>query len=233
MSEVELKLVHGVGVKDMFRATNTVHYRIWSNMLARCYYDNVKEEKKKTYSGDTVAPEWHKLSDFYAWLNTIRGFDDEVSSISGKCLDKNLIIPCSSVFGPKTCVFVDKKINKLTFLRLRGRDDDLPIGLRKDKSNNFSARFSNKYIGTCETALDAHMLWLNARIDHLKAAAKEFKHIDLVGSMLLERHVALMQEHYNNGVEFKPGEFLVIPNDNINDILAIFYKDNVDFQITL
>ncbi|EKP0310185.1 TPA: hypothetical protein ACSCYS_003400 [Aeromonas veronii] len=225
MSEVELKLVHGVGVKDMYRATNTDYYRIWYNMLARCYYENVKEEKKKTYSGDTVAVEWHKLSDFHAWLNTIRGFDDEPSSISGKCLDKNLIIPCSSEFGPKTCVFVDKKINKLTFLRVR--NDGLPIGLREEKSNNFSARFSNKYIGTCPTALGAHMLWLNARIDHLKTAAKEFKHIDLVGSMLLERHVALMQEHYINGVEFKPGEFLPIPNDNLEDILAIFYKDPI------
>jgi len=219
----EISLAHGVGVNDMFRATPKSFYRMWYNMLSRCYYTN-SNVQKSAYEGDYVADEWHYLSAFYNWLMSIRGYSpDGESSTTGKCIDKNLIVPCTNVYSKETCIFVSRKINKLTFIR--DRDDNLPIGLREEKTGYYSVRFCNKYIGTKETPIEAHMLWLNARIDHLSMAVKAFQTEDPLGAMLLERHVKVMQLHYDNKVEFKRGNILMLDNDNIDEILGLFYKD--------
>lgn len=221
-SRLELSLIHGVGINDMMNSTSSQHYTKWYNMLSRCYR-NVESEKKNTYSGDSVAEEWHFLSNFHNWLLSIKGYTSgDDSYTKGKCIDKNLIIPASSVYSKETCVFVSPRINKVTFIR--ERDDDLPIGIRKEANGHFSVRFCNKYVTTKPTALEAHMVWLGERIKYMSNLAKSEMHEDMVGAMLLERHVKLMTSHVKNNIEFRKDSFMVIENDNLNEILGIFYK---------
>lgn len=218
----ELSLVHGVGINDMMNSTSSPHYTKWYNMLSRCYYKK-DSDKKNTYAGDSVSSEWHFLSEFYNWLISINGYTSGRDSYTcGKCIDKNLIIPASSIYSKETCVFVSSKINKITFIR--ERDDELPIGIRKERNGHFSVRFCNKYIATKPTAIEAHMVWLGERIKYMSQVAKEEAVNDKVGSMLLERHVKLMSMHKDNNIEFKKGLFIPLENDNINEILSIFYK---------
>lgn len=222
-SNPELSLIHGVGINDMMNSTSSPHYTKWYNMLSRCYR-KVETEKKNTYSGDSVDEEWHFLSNFYNWLLSINGYTSgDDSYTNGKCIDKNLIIPASSIYSKETCVFVSPRINKVTFIR--ERDDGFPIGVRKESNGHFSVRFCNKYVATKPTALEAHMVWLGERIKYMSDLAKDEKPKDVVGSMLLERHVKLMNIHVRDGIEFKKDSFAIIDNDNIDEILGIFYKD--------
>lgn len=219
---LELSLIHGVGINDMMNSTSSPHYTKWYNMLSRCYRKS-ESEKKNTYSGDSVADEWHFLSNFHEWLLSINGYTSgEDSYTNGKCIDKNLIIPASSIYSKETCVFVSPRINKVTFIR--ERDDEFPIGIRKESNGHFSVRFCNKYVATKPTALEAHMVWLGERIKYMSSLAKDEMQKDRVGAMLLERHVKLMTIHRENNVEFKKDSFLLIDNDNINEILGFFYK---------
>jgi len=50
-----------------------LHYRVYRNLMQRCYYP--KHKSYPYYGGRniTVCPEWHDLITFYDWLLTMAG----------------------------------------------------------------------------------------------------------------------------------------------------------------
>ena len=159
------KLIHGAGINDadyeVYPKINgkqvmCPYYRTWKAMVMRCYYDK-SLERRPTYRGCSVCPEWIYFMKFRAWMM--------VQDWQGKALDKDLLIEGNKVYSPTTCVFVDQTTNNFTNDHGRA-GGDCPLGVYFYKHNGkFMARCGNpfskkqEYLGlfTCEH--EAHLAW--------------------------------------------------------------------------
>lgn len=78
------------------------YYSRWRNMLSRAY--NVDVHKQfPTYSECTVSEEWHSFMNFRQWM--------EEQDWEGKQLDKDLIFPGNTTYGPQYCQFISRTEN--------------------------------------------------------------------------------------------------------------------------
>lgn len=110
------QLVQGKGINDADfkviykdKVTNKQYlhpiYRIWNNMLSRCYNTNVQQSRSPTYEGSSVCEEWLTFSTFMAWVEK----QDHV----GMALDKDIINEGNTVYSPENCIFVTQHLNNL------------------------------------------------------------------------------------------------------------------------
>ena len=171
----ENKLVHGVGVNDLgYRVhvreelpknggkrirksvSRCEYYTVWENMLKRCYSKKYLESYP-SYSGTSVCSEWLSATAFKKWM--------EQQDWSGKCLDKDIIVPRSKLYSPKTCAFVLTATNLFVAARDASRGD-YPIGVYLyKKTGKYSAQCQNSFTGKNEhlgyfsTPEEAHEVW--------------------------------------------------------------------------
>lgn len=153
------------------------------DMLRRCY--SVKlQEKHQTYIGCYVCDEWHKPSNFKAWMET-QDWED-------KQLDKDILFPGNKLYSPETCVFVDRGVNSFILERNSSRGQWM-IGVNWDKStkkfkaqcNKFKGR--QRYLGLFDTELEAHQAWLKCKQElALQLAAEQTD--PRVAKALIERY---------------------------------------------
>lgn len=97
-------LLYGVGIDD-FKDTygaDEWSYTVWEGMLDRCYNES-STRSRATYTDCSVAPCWHRYSDFKVWFDK--------NCIAGYQLDKDILIPGNRVYSPDTCCFVPPYIN--------------------------------------------------------------------------------------------------------------------------
>lgn len=115
----------GVGEYDSVNSQTI--FTLWSNMLARCYDERVRE-RTLTYANCTVMDEWHNFQTFAEWCLAQPQWG------LGWYLDKDILVKGNKVYGPETCTFVPREVNNL--FTLRGNDrGDCPVGvhMRKDR----------------------------------------------------------------------------------------------------
>lgn len=100
--------VFGVGfIGDFSEGSDTEVYRIWQQMLRRCYSEEWLR-KYKSYSGCTVCEEWHNLSNFNKWfINQKR----KGKYKQGWQLDKDLV-GNSKNYCPENCLFLPEEVNQ-------------------------------------------------------------------------------------------------------------------------
>lgn len=113
---------------------NSKEYRLWSNMMTRCYYEKY-HDRFNTYVECDVSKEWHNFQEFAEWCNFQTGFT------KGFVLDKDFIGRERKLYSPETCIFVPSEINSLIVARKK-RGKGLPQGVAWQNS-------SQKYIATC------------------------------------------------------------------------------------
>lgn len=84
--------------------TNSLIYRKWVNMMQRCYYDKVHEQKPY-YADCTVCEEWLNFSNFEIWYNE--------NHIEGKKfdLDKDILVQGNTEYSPDTCALISHYTN--------------------------------------------------------------------------------------------------------------------------
>jgi hypothetical protein len=181
------KLVYGVGINDadyVTRKMETIevngvrkqrlvwicpYYRVWYNMIQRCYSAKY-QEKKPTYRGCSVSQEWLTFSVFKMWM--------EKQDFDGMQLDKDLLFAGNKVYSADTCVFVSSSINLFT-IDCGASKGEWMIGVSLNKKNGkFVSQCSNPFtkkhehlgLFTCE--LEAHQAWLKRKLElaHLLAA---------------------------------------------------------------
>ena len=158
-----MKKVCGVGVADIRKKDNLVVYKIWQNMLNRCYNQKV-QEKKPTYIGCSVAEEWHRLSNFNAWFLYS-------NYKPGLQLDKDITNKLNKVYGPDSCSFVSSRVNKLITDAVAARGK-WPVGVSFNKpADKFKAKISISgklkhlgYFSTQEAAFSAYKIAKEAEI---------------------------------------------------------------------
>lgn len=186
----EKKLLYGVGINNAnypIRMRETLGYNgngkqiqktlwmcpfyiKWYSMIQRCY-SSAMQKTRPNYVGCSVTPEWHYFMTFRSWMIE-QDWND-------KCLDKDLLFPTNTIYGPYTCIFVDAKVN--TFLGDGGASlRNLPMGASFNKEkNSYEARCRNpltgkrKHLGYHATAEQAHQAWLDKKIEMAYALASQ------------------------------------------------------------
>ena len=169
------KLVYGVGVNDLDYRTQVKeyvtedggrrvqkpvflckYYTVWRGMLERCYSKKFLE-RNPSYIGTSVCSEWLSATAFKKWM--------EKQDWSGKCLDKDIIVPGSKLYSPDTCAFVLNETNSFVTARDASRGD-LPVGVYLHKRRGkYHAQCRNPFTGKQEhlglfsIPEDAHEAW--------------------------------------------------------------------------
>jgi len=160
------------------------YYRVWHNMLKRCYSSKL-QEKSPTYKGCSVSEEWLRFSNFKRWM--------ERQDFEGMQLDKDILFNGNKVYSAETCVFVTKAVNLFTIDRGASRGECL-IGVNWDKTaGKFKSRCSNpftnksEHLGYFTREEEAHQAWLKRKLDLAHLLASE-QTDERVAKALIERY---------------------------------------------
>ncbi len=95
-------VLYGRGVIGSPHVSQGKAYKVWLDMLKRCYCSKY-QAKNKTYIGCEVAEEWWDLREFTKWF--------EIHYEEGKYLDKDIKVKGNKIYGSDTCLFVTPSEN--------------------------------------------------------------------------------------------------------------------------
>lgn len=125
----------------------TKYYRIWYNMLNRCYNNKI-HDKFPTYKDCYVCDEWLNFQIFAEWC------DENFYSVNNEimCLDKDILNKRNKMYSPNTCVFVPNRINTI-FIKSDKKRGNLPIGVTTFKG-------CDKFRAICHTVDDYKLVHL-------------------------------------------------------------------------
>ena len=199
------KLVYGVGINDadyvtqewetigyvngkrrMKRVWECPYYRVWSDMLKRCYSTKV-QDRQPTYKGCSVSEEWLTFSNFRKWM--------EEQDWEGKQLDKDLLFEGNKIYSEETCVFVTQMVNSFTIERGAARGEWLIGVYWHRQAGKFRSKCCNpftkkqEHLGYFSSELEAHKAWRKRKL--------ELAH-DLAAIQTDERVAKALIERYAN-----------------------------------
>ena len=120
--------VLGVGYvgSGIYSSKNTDAYCSWKHMLGRCYCPK-ELLRTPSYTDCTVSDEWHNFQNFAEWFYSF-------NTTKGLYLDKDLRVQGNKVYGPKTCLFVSRKVNNAITER-KSDKGKYPSGVSLNKSS--------------------------------------------------------------------------------------------------
>ena len=171
--------VYGVGIlgtkyPSTINGIHTKEYKLWQNMLVRCYSDSSKK-RRPTYEGCEVSDNFKNYEYFYEWCHKQIGFSNQDWH-----LDKDLLVKGNKVYSENTCVFLPKEINSLLTKREASRGEHL-IGVSWDKRDMaFISRVNkntgkSEYLGYFNTELEAYNAYKTAKESFIKEQAEKWK----------------------------------------------------------
>ena len=171
--------VYGVGIlgtkyPSTINGIHTKEYKLWHNMLVRCYSDSSKK-RRPTYEGCEVSDNFKSYKYFYEWCHKQIGFSNQDWH-----LDKDLLVKGNKVYSENTCVFLPKEINSLLTKREASRGEHL-IGVSWDKRDMaFISRVrkntgKSEYLGYFNTELEAYNAYKVAKESFIKEQASNWK----------------------------------------------------------
>lgn len=166
-------------------------------MLKRCLSDKEKE-RTPAYKQVTCVDSWLYFSNFKAWM--------EKQDWEGKELDKDLLFKGNLVYGPDTCIFVDKRVNVLlkSSIKFRG---EYPLGVsfhKRDKIFHSRATYNGEviYCGFFDNPVDAHRAYQKVKIEHIFDFIE--KHKSSLGQRVIDSLASRardIQYDYDNNLE--------------------------------
>ena len=171
--------VYGVGIlgtkyQSTINGIHTKEYKLWHNMLVRCYSDSSKK-RRPTYEGCEVSDNFKSYEYFYEWCHKQIGFSNQDWH-----LDKDLLVKGNKVYSENTCVFLPKEINSLLTKREALRGEYL-IGVSWDKRDMaFISRVrknkgKSEYLGSFTTEIEAFNTYKVAKEAFVKEQANNWK----------------------------------------------------------
>ena len=86
-------------------------YKLWKNMMDRCY--NTNHSRYKLYGGNgvIVCERWHTLNNFCEDIDKIQGFNYELFMSGVLCLDKDKKNYNNKIYDIHNCQFITKAEN--------------------------------------------------------------------------------------------------------------------------
>ncbi len=144
----------------------TKEYRLWCNMLNRCYGEKY-QQKCPTYSGCLVSENFKYFQYFAKWCQSQIGF-----GLAMYQLDKDILTRGNKVYSETTCVFVPRRINNLLIKSdtIRGEH---PIGVSYDSRDHVyrayckDGSYNMKHLGffdCAESAFNVYKVYKEALI---------------------------------------------------------------------
>ena len=173
----------------------TDEYRIWYNMLMRCYDPKIYE-KYPTYKGCAVEEYLLNFQHMGEWI------EENYYEVPGEkmCLDKDILHKGNKIYSRDTCIFVPERINTLFVKCNKSRGKD-PIGVSPRPSGNYLAYCNNGYgkqipLGTYSTKEEAFKVYKECKEKIIKET------IDLYEGIIAEPYYSrLKKAMYNYKVE--------------------------------
>lgn len=160
----------GVGIYKPMKNKDVIEtrYNDWRNMLGRCYSED--EREYDVYHHCKVDERWHNYQNFSQW------FEENKYPIENERLqvDKDILIPCNTIYSPETCLLVPNRINALFINKPNKRG--LPNGITK-VGLKYSAKYNNLNLGTYYTVEEAFDVYAKAKKDNIIRFAFEYKNI--------------------------------------------------------
>lgn len=179
------RLVCGVGINDAPYSTHfgfdengkeirCPYYMKWKSLLSRCYSENTWKQttkdgylKNAKYEFCEVVEEWHTFTNFRSWM--------EKQDWEGNSLDKDILVPGNTVYGPDTCMFVPVHINSILVDQRPGKYGK---GIKYDKRTNvFRAQIrvdgKRTTVGSFATAEEAEELYTKLRREEIIREANQ------------------------------------------------------------
>lgn len=161
-------LVFGMGVNDVdyqISRYETINgksvkiwicpfYRKWQDMLRRCY-SKTSLRLNPSYEGCSVDSEWLLFEQFKFWM--------ESKEWQGLILDKDLLVKGNRVYSKDTCCFISEEVN--LFISDKYRPDGMTGVYLVKSSGRFRSQCwsvatgKQEYLGTFNTAEEAHLTW--------------------------------------------------------------------------
>ena len=174
---------------------NTDEYKIWYEMLRRCY-DPKCHKEHPTYKGCAVEEYLLNFQHMGEWIN------ENYYEIPGErmCLDKDILYKGNKVYSRDTCIFVPQRINTL-FIKCNKNRGENPIGVSDLPSGNYRVFCSDGYgkqidLGTYSTKEEAFQVYKNYKEKVIKEV------IDSYEGVIPEPHYSRLREAmYNYEVE--------------------------------
>ena len=125
--------------KVLENGKNTDEYKIWYDMIKRCY-DPKLHEKYSTYKNCMVEDYLLNFQHMAEWI------ENNYYEIPGEkmCLDKDILCKGNKLYSRDTCIFVPERINNLFIKRDNNRGDH-PIGMSPNSAGNYQARCNDGY----------------------------------------------------------------------------------------
>lgn len=173
--------IHGVGFNDSSYCITTMingkqvlcpAMASWASMMQRCF-DAKFHERYPTYSGVSVADNWHKFSVFRKWWL--------IHHVDGYELDKDLIGD-GKHYSPESCIFVPQWLNKFTIGYDAARTECIKF---KSGNRSFRARCSNpfsrkqEFLGHFDTPEAARAAWVTRKLELALELKPKMDSIDL------------------------------------------------------
>ena len=163
-----------VGQGSYSAKTDYKAYKIWSDMICRCY-NKKKAKGYPTYKDVEVCKEWLDFQNFAKWCYEQKGFTSTDNSGKVFAIDKDILVKENKVYSPETCCFVPREINSLFVKRKKSRGNFV-LGVDYKKSvKKFRARCGNKYLGLFSTEIEAFLAYKQAKEQHIKEVANKWK----------------------------------------------------------
>lgn len=145
-------------------------YKVWKEMIGRCYCDKVSSYINYSAYGVTVCPEWHNYQNYAEWY--YKNCPDE-----SYCVDKDFLYKGNKIYSPDTCSFIPEEINAQLTLR-QSKRGELPLGVRPC-GNKYQAQINRNSkkipLGVFSTIEEAFNAYKKAKEDYLKYLAEKYK----------------------------------------------------------
>lgn len=162
----------GYGAETKVKGKFCRWYRVWYNMLRRCYSEK-QQVRQPTYYGCSVSENFKNFSFFSNWCQEQVG-----ASNNDWCLDKDLLVKGNKVYSEDTCVFLPTDINGALVKNDKKRGD-LPVGVKPRSFGNFQATISLngyiEYIGVFDTVDEAFLAYKKSKESYLCGLANYWK----------------------------------------------------------
>lgn len=145
--------VAGIGYLGSFNGKvtdplNIIFYRVWNDMINRCY--NILDKDYSIYGkcGITVDPSWLNFGNFFEDSKLLPGYSNKLAQPSMYCLDKDYLqmdVPkCNRIYSKDTCIWISKYDNII--IMNRENSNSKYYGVTK-YGESYISRYSNHIIG--------------------------------------------------------------------------------------
>lgn len=143
-------------------------YRVWYDMMRRCYSIKSKEKFSAYFGICSVAEIWHNYQNFAEWFNNNKYDVKERLHI-----DKDILFPDNRVYCPEMCVLTPQRINML--FKKKPNMYGLPNDIKPCGNGKYEARYNGKYLGVYETIKEAIESHDKAKKVAVTKVANEYK----------------------------------------------------------